>query len=205
MQAIMRSDDHHREKHQSILAMIKSRPIRTVFFGDSLVRRWEEHPTLWQRFFAPFEPANFGVGADRLEHMKWRLLNGELEGIDAETVLFLGGTNNLEDQESTAIASGITELVSIIAEKLPQARIILLGLLPRNRNSSGRSYRQQIRSVNQALATWAAANQIVFADLTDLLSSDGESLDPQLSDDGLHLNGRGYERIGPPLARLIGR
>jgi len=205
MQAIMRCDDHHREKHQRILAMIKSRPIRTVFFGDSLIRRWEEHPSLWQRFFAPFEPANFGVGADRLEHMKWRLLNGELEGIDAETVLFLGGTNNLDDQESSVIASGITELVSIIAEKLPQAHIILLGLLPRNRSSSGRSYSEQIRRVNEVLAAWAAANQVVFADLTDLLSSDGESLDPELSDDGLHLNYKGYERIGPPLARLIGR
>ena len=54
MQAIMRSDDHHCEKHQRILEMIKRDTIRTVFFGDSLMRRWEEHPLLWLHFFSRF-------------------------------------------------------------------------------------------------------------------------------------------------------
>lgn len=205
MQAIMRSDDHHCEKHRRILEMIKSGTIRTVFFGDSLMRRWEEHPLLWRRFFAPFEPANFGVGADRLEHMKWRLLNGELDGIEAETVLFLGGTNNLDDQEPHTIAAGITELVTIIQARLPAARIILLALFPRNPDSSGRSFTQLIRAVNEELAAWAAEQAVVFADLGPLLSPDGEHIDGRLSDDGLHLNGRGYERIGPTLVRLIER
>jgi len=203
MQAIMRSDDHHREKHQRILEMIKRDTIRTVFFGDSLMRRWEEHPLLWQRFFSRFEPANFGVGADRLEHMKWRLLNGELEGVNAETVLFLGGTNNLVDQDPATIAAGIKELVSIIKEKLPSARIILLGLFPRSPDASLRSFAPQIRAVNEELSAWAEEHSIIFADLSALLSPDGERLDGELSDDGLHLNGRGYERIGPTLVRLI--
>ena len=203
MQAIMRSDDHHREKHRRILEMIKSGTIRTVFFGDSLMRRWEEYPLLWQRFSACFEPANFGVGADRLEHMKWRLLNGELEGIDAETVLFLGGTNNLVDQDPATIAAGIKELVKIIEEKLPAARIILLALFPRSPDASLRSFSRQIRAVNEELSVWAKEHAIIFADLSALLSPDGERLDGELSDDGLHLNGRGYERIGPTLVSLI--
>lgn len=205
MQAIMRSDDHHCEKHHRILEMIKRDTIRTVFFGDSLMRRWEEHPQLWQRFFARFAPANFGVGADRLEHMKWRLLNGELEGIEAETVLFLGGTNNLVDQDPATIAAGIKELVSIIEAKLPAARIILLALFPRNPDASLHSFAPQIRAVNEELSAWASGRGIDFVDLTPALSPDGERLDSTLSDDGLHLNGRGYERIGPTLERLIER
>ena len=75
--------------------------------------------------------------------------------------------------------------------------------LGRSPDASLRSFSHQVRAVNEELSAWAEEHSIIFADLSALLSPDGERLDGELSDDGLHLNGRGYERIGPTLVRLI--
>lgn len=200
MQAIMRSDEHHAAKHHYILTLIKERPIGTIFFGDSLVRRWEEHPALWQYYFSPFEPANFGIGADRLEHMKWRVLNGEIDGVAPRVLVFLGGTNNLPDQDAPTVAAGIKDVIGIISSHLAHTQIVLLALLPR----SGSPFAQKIGLINDELRLWSAdQGRIHYLDLGPCLSADTITLDSAVSDDGLHLNAQGYERIGPLLASTI--
>lgn len=203
MEAIRRDDEHHIEKHESITTMIQNRPIETVFFGDSLIRRWEEHPELWERFFSTFQPANLGVGGDRLEHMKWRLLNGQIAGLSPRVFLFLGGTNNLPDQKSETIANNIIELLEIVQTHLPEAKILLLGLLPRSGGVAGRPYSERIQRINATLESWAEERRVHFCDLAPYLSDDGKHLASEITDDGLHLNETGYERIGAPLAKEI--
>ncbi len=205
MEAIRRDDEHHVEKHESILMMIKNRPIETIIFGDSLIRRWEDHPLLWEQFFTSFAPANLGVGGDRLEHMKWRLLNGQIAGLSPKVFLFLGGTNNLPDQKTETISTSIKELIEFVKTKLPEAHILLLGLLPRSGGLAGRPYSEKIQRINASLKEWATDHEVHFLDLASYLSSDGSVLDAPITDDGLHLNALGYERIGPPLAAQIER
>ncbi|MCR5623364.1 MAG: hypothetical protein K6G18_16105 [Treponema sp.] len=216
LQAVMRTDEHHQLKHPSILKLIEDdqaefkktgqHTIQTLFFGDSITRRWEDNIELWNAYFAPFKPANFGVGADTLGNILWRMQNGELEKISPERMVFMGGTNSLKDESVGDIIDTIEEMVRIINRKLPQTKLLLLGIQPRNNDEDGFNYNARIVQVNAALKAAVEAGcfeRTQFADLGPLLLAPDGKLRPQLTPDGLHLNAEGYKVTGPEIARLL--
>lgn len=203
--AVMRTDDHHIEKHNRILRMQKEGDIQLVFLGDSLTRRWEDNIDLWNKYFSAYNPANFGVGGDCLENIKWRILNGELDGIAPKGIIVLAGTNNLDKDSEEAIVSGIREIVEITRNKLRNTRIVVLGLLPRNTNETGINYAQKITQINSQLASLYAGSEIVYEDIgADLINEQGV-VSETIMPDGLHLNANGYEIVGPKLRAIIDR
>ena len=46
------------------------------FIGDSIVSIYWRYPKVYNSVFKNYE--NFGIGGDRIEHVIWRLKNGEL-------------------------------------------------------------------------------------------------------------------------------
>jgi platelet-activating factor acetylhydrolase IB subunit beta/gamma len=203
LQAVGRTDDHHMAKHARILAIIKTQKIQAVFLGDSLIRRWEDNIDLWNHFFSGFDAVNFGVGSDCLENIKWRILNGELEGIAPRVILVLAGTNNLGKDPAGTIVDGIVEIADIIRRKLPHAKIVILGLLPRNADGSGLDYSALIGEINGRIRGRLEGTDIVFRDIgADLAGGDGK-VDETIMPDGLHLNRAGYEVIGPRIKSIL--
>jgi platelet-activating factor acetylhydrolase IB subunit beta/gamma len=200
---VMREDEHHVEKHAKILAGIKGAKIDVVFLGDSITRRWEDNPDLWEKYFARFNAFNMGVGADAIENVKWRALNGEIDGINPKLLVLLIGTNNLAANEAGEIAEGIIDLIGIAREKLPGTKILSLGIFPRMPDEHGTDHTNKIKAVNRELAEKLPALGVRFADVGDiLLGADGK---PNLSlmPDGLHLDHNGYTVLGPVLVRLL--
>lgn len=203
IKAVMRTDDHHIEKHNRILGMKNEYDIQLVFLGDSLTRRWEDNIDLWNKYFSTYNAANFGVGGDCLENIKWRILNGELEGIDPKVIIVLAGTNNLDKDSEEMIFNGIREIVEIVEDKLRNTKIVVLGLLPRNLNETGINYSQKIDRINKQLDTLYANSEIIYRDIgIDLINEQGV-VSERIMPDGLHLNGNGYEVIGPKLREII--
>ncbi|MBN1439042.1 MAG: hypothetical protein JW929_06490 [Anaerolineales bacterium] len=203
MQPVMRTDEHHFEKHKQFLALRNKQDVRLVFLGDSLTRRWEDNPGLWNKYFAAYHAANFGVGMDCLENIKWRVMNGELDGINPKAVVFLGGTNNLDKDSEEAIVEGIREIVEIVRRKLNRATIVLLGLFPRKPDEKGIDYPAKIDRINRRLDSLYAGTDVVYRDLgPDLLDEDG-AVNETIMPDGLHLNAEGYDFIGPKLRAII--
>ncbi len=203
LEAVMRTDDHHIAKHNKILQMKHEIDLQLVFLGDSLTRRWEDNIDLWNKYFSAHHAANFGVGGDCLENIKWRILNGELDGINPKVVIVLAGTNNLDKDSEEAIVSGIQEIVEIIQSKLRNTKIVVLGLLPRNMNETGVNYAQKIARINSQLDSLFAYSEIAYRDIgTDLINEQGVVSDV-IMPDGLHLNASGYEIIGPKLRDII--
>lgn len=199
---VMRTDEHHVEMHERILKM-KERRIEVVFLGDSLTRRWEDYEEVWDKYFARYHPANFGVGADCIQNVKWRVLNQELDGIAPRLLILLIGTNNLPTNTVEEIVSGIEDLVGIIRRKLPDTRLLLLGLLPRNPDDQGIDYNSKITEINQELKIYCAEHQVRFAEISGVLPQTDGKVDTNIMPDGLHLNEKGYELIGPELVRYI--
>ena len=77
--------------------------IDVYFVGDSITRRWgaTDYPELlahWRKNFFGWNAGNFGWGADRTEHILWRLENGELDGVNPKVIVIHGGTNNIGAQ-----------------------------------------------------------------------------------------------------------
>ena len=68
------------KKHEAILARGKSGPVGLLFLGDSITERWRIAPEIWDKYYGPHQPANFGIGGDRTQHVIWRIEHGELDG-----------------------------------------------------------------------------------------------------------------------------
>lgn len=200
---VMRTDEHHVFKHAQLLELSNNKDIDVVFLGDSITRRWEDNIDLWNTYFSSFRPANFGVGMDCVQHIKWRLLNGELDGMNPKALILLAGTNNLDTNTASEIVEGIGELLEIVQKKLPKTKVLCLAIYPRGPDENGIDYSEKILEINKALAELCVAGGFFFADIGSyLLGRDGE-VQEHLQPDGLHPNHEGYAILGPVLADII--
>ncbi len=210
--AAARMDDHFLERHRAYLAVGRRQPIDLLFLGDSITRRWEEVPHLWQRYFGGLNAANFGVGGDATQNVIWRIENGELDGIHPAVIVLLIGTNNLGTNTPEEIVAAIGVIVRMIREKLPSTKVLLLAILPRGpqrRPPDGRAafYQDGIDAVNRSLRRLEDGARVRFLDFgAKLLGPDGELLASHVPD-GLHLVGPGYqvwaEAMGPLLSEMM--
>jgi beta-glucosidase len=77
-----------------------------------------------------------GFSGDRTENVIWRLQNGSLEIIGPKVAVILIGTNNTDGNHYLNIstpeelAGGIWRICEIVSKKLPDTKIILMGILP---------------------------------------------------------------------------
>jgi lysophospholipase L1-like esterase len=196
------------EQHAEFIKIASSRQLELIFFGDSLTRGWIEHQQVWVEHVTPKPTGFFAIGGDTTNHVLWRIENGELDGPPPKLVLLLIGTNNrwvLDD--STDIATSIAFITARIQERVPQAKILVLGVLPQGPKAWGSS-RVIFTDVNQQLKSLDNAKSIFVRDLgACLLDTDGE-LNKTVSEDGTHLTQVGYMRLanalGPIVRELLG-
>src|SRR5262249_55783003 len=144
----------------------------------------------------------FGISGDRIEHLLWRIIEGkELAGAKPTMVVILIGTNNLgadrhghltaPGDSAEVIAAGVEAVVAEVRQQLPDAQVLLLGILPRGESATA-SVRSKIKEVNQRLTLLAKDEQFLFADLGEhFLETDGR-IREDLMPDALHLSAKGY-------------
>jgi lysophospholipase L1-like esterase len=196
-----------KKRFEEINAAVKTQPYRVLFFGDSLTERFEtwDAPQLWREHMAARGVLNAGVNGDRTEHLLWRLDNGNLAGPPPRGMVLWIGTNDLGHGRSVEdTAEGIRADLAKLRERVPAARILLLGLTPRGAAPDAK-FRAPIREVNRLIRTCADGAVVTFADIGGaLLDRDGR-LTPEISPDRLHFSRLGYERLVPQLDPLIDR
>ena len=191
--------------HHAFLERAKDPGVRLLFLGDSITNGWfwGDHMQLWDRHFAKYGAANFGIGGDRTEHVLWRIENGELDRLKPEVVVLLIGTNNI-GYPADEIVDGVSAVVRRVRVKLPESRLILMGIFPRG-HEAGDPMRAKIRAVNRELAKLADDDRVHFLDIGDrFLAADG-SLPKDVMPDALHLSFKGYAMWAEAIAPLIGR
>jgi lysophospholipase L1-like esterase len=127
------------DRHRAFIARGRESPIGLLFLGDSITEGWSEHPEIWRESFGSHAPANFGIGGDSTQHVLWRILNGELEGLNPKAVILLIGTNNTGQHSAEEIAAGIRRILHHLLDRLPETRVLVLAVFPRGprRTSNG--------------------------------------------------------------------
>jgi lysophospholipase L1-like esterase len=153
--------------------------------------------------------ANFGIEADRVEHILWRVQNGELDGIKPRAVVLLAGINNSwgepnvdDETRGRYIASGVAAIVEAIRAKAPGAKIVLVAVFP-----TGDGLPPCIRVANEAIAKLADGTDVRFLDIgPKMLGPDGK-VSKEILPDGLHPSEKGYaiwmEALTPLLETLL--
>lgn len=180
---------------------------RLVFIGDSITHGWEGAPQLWNECFGAYNAINLGIGGDRTQHVLWRLLNGNLEGLDPSVAVVMIGTNNSngDDNSVAEIADGVRAIISLLKERLPNARIVLLEIFPRGEGPNPQ--RGKILQVNQVLRKLHDGERIHVIDIGHRFLSEDGSIPASIMPDSLHLSEEGYriwaDAISPLLRDLL--
>jgi lysophospholipase L1-like esterase len=196
---VPRVDANSVQAHKDLLAKAAAGGVDVYVEGDSIARRWgaTDYPELlanWKQNFYGWNAADFGWGADRVEHILWRLQNGELNGLSPKVVVLLAGTNNVGNRPGASVAditAGIERLVSIFREKTPEATIVVTGIFPRNDNPA---VMPTINAINARLAKLADGKKVRYLNVNDKLAGkDGTLFDGMMNADKLHPTLKGYQ------------
>jgi lysophospholipase L1-like esterase len=178
--------------HESFLKRGKEGKIGVLFLGDSITQGWSgSGKDVWKATYAKYDAANFGIGGDRTQHVLWRMDNGELDGISPKVVVLMIGTNNI-GYPAAEITKADIKIISELHQKLPQTRVLVLGIFPRG-NLASDSRRAKIKEVNQELAKLDDGKTTRYLDIGDkFLTADG-TLTKEIMPDFLHPNAKGYQ------------
>jgi lysophospholipase L1-like esterase len=192
-------------QHESFLKRGKEGPIGVLFLGDSITAGWGHAKDVWDMHYGTQQPANFGIGGDRTQHVLWRIDNGELDGIKPKVVVLMIGTNNIGDSAEN-ITKGDSKIVAEIHAKLPDAKLLLLGIFPRGadpKNAGVAGMRAKIAEVNTALAKLDDGAKTRYLDIgAKFLDADGV-LAKDIMPDALHPNEKGYQIWADAMQTLL--
>jgi lysophospholipase L1-like esterase len=191
------------ERLERINQAVKNVPHSVLFLGNSLTEGWG--PASWAKSLAPRGVLNAGISGDFTDHILWRLDHGSLEGPPPNAVILLIGTNDLAAHRSPELtADGIRANLVLLRQRLPKARILLLGLLPREEFADA-PLRRAAAQVNELVRDCADGEHIVYAEIGDVLLDGNGRLSTALSPDWLHFNETGYALLASRLEPVLDR
>jgi lysophospholipase L1-like esterase len=175
--------------HSRFLERAKKGNVDLLFLGDSITQGWHDNE-VWKRFYGPRNAANFGIGGDRTQHVLWRIQHGELEGIDPKVVVLMIGTNNASSGTADEIAQGVAAIVEELRHRLPKAKVLLLGVLPRGQKPD--ATREKLQAVNAKIARLDDGSHVKYLDIGKAFLNEDGTISPEIMPDFLHLTRKGY-------------
>ncbi len=207
-------------KHNSNLEVAKQGDVDILFLGDSITDFWRtagngDNPAkagkaVFEEYYGTLKTANFGISGDSTQGVLWRLINGEGQGFQPKVVMLMIGTNNaasnsIPNNTPAEIAEGVGAIVLELRKDFPAARILLLGIFPRNAPDS--TARRAALAVNPIIARLDDREHVFYLDIGAKFLDANGVIQPDIMDDQLHPTAKGYriwaEAVKEPLANLL--
>ena len=193
-------------RHKQKLAEKKAmESVDLVFLGDSITQAWEkEGADVWQTFYQSRNALNLGFNGDKTENVLWRLAHGEMDHIQPKLLVLLIGTNNAGHRMDKAAdtALGIQTILSVLAEKLPQTKILLLAIFPRSAKPT-QKLRVLNEEVNQIIAHFADDKHVFFRNINAVFLDEEGRITSDVMNDFLHPNASQYQRFAEAIEPYI--
>ena len=194
-------------RHEAMNSKAKAGGIELIYIGDSIVQFFETKGLdVWNRHYAPRKALNLGISGDRTQHVIWRLDNGNLDGISPKLAIVMIGQNNGGHNSAEEIAEGVTAVVGRLRTKLPQTKILLLGIFQRREKPTPE--REVLAKANEIISKLADGKTIHFMDINSLFVQADGTIPADLMPDFEHPSAKGYqtwaEAIEPEVAKLMG-
>jgi lysophospholipase L1-like esterase len=181
-------------RHEKFVAQAKSGGIDILFLGDSITDFWRtKGSNVWNQYYAPRHAANFGISGDRTQHVLWRIENGELDGIHPKVTVLMIGTNNSKSDSAEDISKAIGMIIDEIHSKIPDTKILLLAIFPRNTPKDTPESLGTIAEVNNQIESYDNGDTVRFLDIGQkFLGPDGK-VHKDIMADYLHPTEKGYK------------
>lgn len=197
-------------RHLQKLEEIKTRKnAQLIFIGDSITQGWERDGfNVWNRNYAKYNAIDLGFSGDRTENVLWRLLQGEVEGLNPKVAVLMFGTNNTghRQEKPELTAAAIKRDIEELQKRLPNTKILLLAIFPRDEKPDG-ELRQINTKINAIISTFADNKKVYFLDINKSFLDENGILSKDIMPDLLHPNEKGYEiwakAMEPTLLKLL--
>jgi acyl-CoA thioesterase I len=179
---------------------------RVVFFGDSITDNWSKDG--YGGFFPGKPYVNRGIGGQTTAQMLVRF-RADVIDLRPAVVVILAGTNDVAGNAGRVTPGQIQDNLASMAElaRVHGVAVVLASLLPVSddkKDASGQPLTrtvqrptESIRALNRWLSEYAAKNGHVYLDYFSATADTRGLLRPELNDDGLHPNARGYAVMAP--------
>lgn len=199
------------KRHEEMNARLKKGNVDVIFLGDSITQGWKAAgKSEWEKRFAPLNAVNMGIGGDRTQHVLWRLDHADFSNVKPKLVVLMIGTNNAGHDPTTTgeqIGEGIKAVVAKLREKLPETKILLLGVFPRGKPDN--EMRGRLAKATEIASKTADDENVYFLDIGSKFVNDDGTISKDIMPDLLHLSPRGYtiwaDAIEPKVKELSGK
>ncbi|WPV00698.1 GDSL-type esterase/lipase family protein [Mucilaginibacter sp. cycad4] len=194
-----------RQRHADELAFIRQKAPKNIIFANSIIHYWGGLPQStiargkdsWDTYLQPLAVQNMGFGWDRIENVLWRIYHDELDGFNADHILFMIGINNLQSNTNDEIIKGLRQLVTAAKVRQPQTRVIISGIMPR------RNMEARVVLLNGSIEKLAREMNIKYINPGTVFLNESGKIKEELFGDGLHPNAAGYSLLAPIIAKVF--
>lgn len=161
-----------------------------IWLGDSIT-----DGNQWAELFGNPKMKNRGISGDITDGVLYRL-DEVTESTPAKIFIMIGVNDFARDRSVDYVLSNYRKIVDRIQEASPQTDIYIQSILPVNDEfpqfPSHTDETPDILEANRKLQKLAEEKESVYIDLFDDMSAEDNKLNPDYTEDGLHLNGKGY-------------
>lgn len=161
-----------------------------IFLGNSITDGCE-----WSELFPNANCKNRGISGDITAGVLNRL-ETVTKGQPAIVFLMIGTNDMNHGLTNDTIAMNVRQIVQRIKAESPRTRIVVQSILPTNDYYglfTGHTKRwQDVAVINGMLETMTEEEDVTYLDLYHPFATPEGKLNPDYSNDGLHLNGDGY-------------
>lgn len=193
--------DEYWDQKTSLFDVLPVNSDDIVFLGNSITDGGE-----FAELFDMPNIKNRGIRSDVITGVEKRLTQ-VTAGHPAKIFLLIGINDVSHGLTVDQLATRYERLVRKIREQTPDTRLYIQSVMPINndfnryKNLKGRE--KVIPALNSRLQTIAARNGAEYVDLTKTLESTPNKLNPNYTNDGLHLNGPGYRAWARAIRNLV--
>jgi lysophospholipase L1-like esterase len=155
----------------------------TVFLGDSITQNCE-----WSELLG-VPVINRGIDGDTTADILDRL--DAVLALRPQVIFLMVGINDIgRGVDPKVTVQNYSQIISRIHASNPNTIVYLQSVLPTRFH--GNEMNRQVRALNQEISNLADNKTFIFVDLYHSFLQ-GDEMSPDLSNDGVHLNGAGYE------------
>ncbi|MES2006063.1 MAG: family 20 glycosylhydrolase [Bacteroidota bacterium] len=177
-------------QQQTLFESLPVQKNKVIFCGNSITDGGE-----WQEIFNDLNIINRGISGDVIQGVIDRI--DELTRHQPSKLFLLIGTNDLSRGTATGvIAEKIAAFTESFLQKSPATKIYVQSILPTNpvyhKFPTHTNKKDSILLLNKKLVALSEKKHFHFIDLFSSFADRDQLMDSSLTNDGLHLKGKGY-------------
>jgi lysophospholipase L1-like esterase len=177
-----------------------------VFLGDSISFQYAygTGAPIWNAYMAPLGMANYGISGQTTQSLLFQLTQGQLVGINPSVVVLdIGGNDLLAGDSPLATAAGVLTDVAAIRQYLPDAHVLVLGILP-GKESPSDPYRTEGAQTNQLVVQMLAGEpHATFLNFGSIFLQPNGTISTSMMFDYVHPTEQGYVDLTNALLPVI--